>query len=163
LFHIALGGGSGVNMQGGDMADYTPIANNGPTILGAMPEYYGLLLFSLAGQGTLLNVKLSTTNFNATIYAVLDFSGITNIVIVNKEMFQSLKITIDCDKSIKGAYLIELRGTALTATTGQTLQGSTVDTDGSIRLGTPYAPLNVSSSWVTCYVPAISAVLLRVA
>jgi hypothetical protein len=162
LFHIALGGGSGVNMQGGDMADYTPIANNGPTILGATPEYYGLLVFSLAGQGTLLNIKLSTTNFNASIYAVLTSSGITNIVIVNKEVFQSLKITIDCGKPIHGAYLIELRGPGLTATTGQTLQGATVDTDGSISLGTPYAPENISSSWVTCYVPAISAVLLRV-
>jgi hypothetical protein len=58
--------------------------------------------------------------------------------------------------------LIELQSTALTATTGQTLQGGTVDSDGSITQGTPYAPANISASWVTCYVPAISAILLRV-
>jgi hypothetical protein len=101
-------------------------------------------------------------DFNATIYTVLAASGGMSIVIVNKEVFQSLKITINCGKPINGADLIELRSTALSATTGQTLQGATVDSDGSITQGAPYAPANVSSSWVTCYVPAISAVLLRV-
>jgi len=109
-----------------------------------------------------LRTRLSITNFNASMYAVVTASGVTNIVIVNKEVYQSLKITIDCGKAIHGADLIELQSTALTATTGQTLQGGTVATDGSINLGAPYAPANISSSWVTCYVPAISAVLLRV-
>jgi hypothetical protein len=85
-----------------------------------------------------------------------------SIVIVNKEVFQSLKITIDCGKTIYGADLIELRSRALTATTGQTLQGGTVDNDGSITQGAHYTPANISSSWVTCYVPANSAVLHRV-
>jgi len=162
LFNIALGGSSGVNMQGGDVGYYTPIANSSSTIIEARPEYYGLLLFSLVGQGTLLPVTLSTSGFNATIYAVLSSSGAIKIVIVNKEVYQSLNITIDCGKTITDAGLYELRGTSLTATTGQTLQGGTVATDGSITLGTPYAPASISSSKVTCYVPAISAILLEV-
>ena len=162
LFNIALGGGSGVNMQGGDVGYYTPIANCGASILEARPEYYGLLFFSLVGQGTLLRTTFSNKDFKATVYTVLAASGGMSIVIVNKEVFQSLKITIDCGKAINGADLIELRGTALTATTGQTLQGGTVENDGSIMYGTHYTPANVSASWVTCYVPAISAVLLRV-
>ncbi|NYF79605.1 hypothetical protein [Granulicella arctica] len=162
LFHIALGGGSGVNVQGGDIGYYTPIENNGATILGAAPEYYGLLLFSLVGQGTLLQATLSTSNFNATIYAVLTGAGITNIVIVNKEVYQSLNLTIDCGRTVLAAELFELRGTSLSATTGQTLQGATVVTDGSITLGTPYAPANISGSKVSCFVPAISAVLLQI-
>jgi hypothetical protein len=162
LFHIALGGGSGVNMQGGDIGDYTPIANQGSTVLEARPEYYGLLFFSLAGQGTLLGTKLSVTNFNATMYAVVTPARVTNIVIVNKEVFSSLKVTINCGKIISSANVIELRNTALTATTGQTIQGETVANDGSFTMGAPYAPENISSFWVTCYVPAISAVLLQV-
>jgi hypothetical protein len=162
LFRIALAGGSGVNMQGGDVGYYTPIANCGSAILEARPEYYGLLLFALVGQGTLLQTTFSNKDFKATIYAVLAASGRMSIVIVNKEVFQSLKITIDCGKNINGADLVELRSTAITATTGQTLQGGVVENDGSITLGTPYAPENISSSWVTCYVPAISAILLRV-
>lgn len=149
-------------MQGGDVGSYTPIANCGSSVLEARPEYYGLLLFSLAGQGTLLRTILSDKDFKATVYTVLAASGVMSIVIVNKEVFQSLKITIDCGKTINGADLIELRSTALTATTGQTLQDATVDNDGSITLGTHYTPANISSSWVTCFVPAISAVLLRV-
>jgi hypothetical protein len=162
LFKIALGGGSGVNMQGGDFGDYTPIANSGSSVVEVRPEYYGLLLFSLVGQGTLLRTTLSNKNFNATIYAVLAASGAMSIVIVNKEVYQSLKITIDCGKAIHGGELIELQSTALTATTGQTLQGGTVDNGGSITQGTHYAPANISASWVTCYVPAMSAILLRV-
>jgi hypothetical protein len=162
LFHIALGQACGVNMQGGDSADYTPIANLGSTVLEAMPEYYGLLFFSLAGQGTLLQTKLAVTGFNATMYAVLNSSGGMNIVIVNKEVYSSLRITINCGKTISSASLIELYNTDLSATTGQTIQGATVSTDGSFTLGAPYAPENVSSFWVTCYVPAISAVLLRI-
>jgi hypothetical protein len=162
LFHIALGGACGVNMQGGDSADYTPIANLGSTVLEAMPEYYGLLLFSLAGQGTLLQTKLAVTDFNATMYAVLNPSGGMNIVIVNKEVYSSLRITINCGKSISSASLIELYNTDLSATTGQTIQGATVSTDGSFNLGAPYAPENISSFWVTCYVPAISAVLIQI-
>jgi hypothetical protein len=149
-------------MQGGDVGDYTPIANSGSTILEARPVYYGLLLFTLAGQGTLLQTTFSNSNFKATIYAVLIPSGAINIVIVNKEMYQSLNITIDCGRNIIDADLIELRGPSLTATTGQTLQGATVATDGSITLGTHYAPAGISGSKVNCYVPAISAVLLRV-
>jgi hypothetical protein len=162
LFNIVLGGASGVNMQGGDVGYYTPIANSGSTVIEARPEYYGLLLFSLAGQGTLLQSTLSTNNFNATIYAVQAPSGATHIVIVNKEVYQSLNITIDCGRDITNADLIELRGPSLTAITGQTLQGATVNIDGSITLGTHYAPTGISSSKVTCYVPAISAILLRV-
>jgi hypothetical protein len=95
-------------------------------------------------------------------YAVLTASGVTNIVIVNKEVYSSLKITIECGKTINGASVIELRNTDLAATTGQTIQGGTVAVDGSFTLGAPYAPENISSSWVTCYVPAISAVLLQI-
>lgn len=162
LFNIALGGGSGVNMQGGDVGYYTPIANDNSVVLGAMPEYYGLLLFSLVGQGTLLQTTLSTSNFNATIYAVLTPSGARNIVIVNKEVYQSLNITIDCGRDVTNGDIIELLGPSLSATTGQTLQGGTVSTDGVITMGTHYAPASISGSKVTCYVPAISAILLRV-
>jgi hypothetical protein len=144
------------------MGYYTPIANSGSTVFEVRPEYYGLLLFSLAGQGTLLKTRISITQLNMTMYAVLTPSGVTNIVIVNKEIYHSLKITIHCGQNINSAELIELRGTALTATTGQTLQGATIGTDGSIEMAAPYSPENISSAWVTCYVPALSAVLLRV-
>jgi hypothetical protein len=165
LFHIAYGGGSGVNMQGGDVGYYTPIANDGSTILEARPEYYGLLLFSLVGQGDLLGTTFSNQNFNATIYAVRSPLGNIAIVIVNKEVYQSLNITIDCGRAVIGAKLIELTGPSLTATTGQMLQGSTIGTDGSFVPSAPsgsYAPANIASSKVTCYVPAISAILLEV-
>lgn len=166
LFRIAYGGGSGVNMQGGDDAYYTPIQNDNSAIVQAHPEYYGLLFFSLAEQGELLPTTFSVDGFNATIYAVRTATGGLNIMLVNKEVYQSLKITIDCKQEVNGANLIELHGSSLNATEGQTIQGYSVSADGTMipgpTSGYPYAPENISSSWVTCYVPAISAVLLRV-
>jgi hypothetical protein len=162
LFDIALGGGSGVNLHGGDLGYYAPIANSGSTIVEVMPEYYGLLLFALIGQGELMGTHFSNDDFQATFYAVLAPSGATYIVIVNKEVYLSLKLVIDCGRPISGADLIELRSSSLSALTGQTLQGGTVGTDGAFIEGTHYAAENISSQLVTCYVPAISAVLLRV-
>lgn len=162
LFHIAYGGGSGVNMQGGDVGFYTPIANEGSMVLGPRPEYYGLAMFALAGLGDLLGTTFSNRNFNATVYAVRMASGAIRIMMVNKEQFQSLKITIDCGQAISQGVLVEMTGPSLTATMGQMIQGGTVAVDGSIVPGAPYAPLNISASFVTCYVPAISAVLLQV-
>jgi hypothetical protein len=151
-----------VNMQGGDQGYYTPIANSEGIIVEVRPEYYGLLLFSMIGSGTILGTKLSSTNLNISMYAVLSPAGETNIVLVNKEQYQFMKITIKCPQVIRAAQLIELRGPALTSLTGQTLQGATVGTDGSFVAGPPYAAPNVSSFWVTLYVPAMSAILLRV-
>lgn len=48
----------------------------------------------------------------------------------------------------------------LTATSGVTIQGATIGLDGSFTPSAPY-DLPVSGSRVTCYVPALSAVLLQ--
>ena len=50
LFNAALGGATGVNMHGGgNSPGYTPIADDSGAVIEARPEYYGLLLFTLAG------------------------------------------------------------------------------------------------------------------
>ena len=86
LFDAALGGATGVNMHGGGQAPgYTPIADDSGAVIEARPEYYGLLFFSLAGAGTLLQTQLSAGSVDVTAYAVKTASGGLNLILVNKD------------------------------------------------------------------------------
>ena len=95
-----MGGGTGVNMHGGGNAPgYTPIADDSGAVIEARPEYYGLLLFSLAGPGTLLQTQLSAGSVDATAYAVRTASGGLNMILVNKDTLQNLTLTIQTNQS----------------------------------------------------------------
>ena len=50
------------------------------------PEFYGILLFTLAGQGTLYTTQVSAGALNVTGYAVRTSSGGLNIIVVNKDL-----------------------------------------------------------------------------
>jgi hypothetical protein len=92
LFNCAQGGASGVNFHGGgNSAGYTPIADSSGTVVGARPEYYGILLFTLAGTGTLYPTQVSAGSLNVTAYAVKTSIGGLNVVIVNKDLTQTFR------------------------------------------------------------------------
>jgi hypothetical protein len=70
LFDCTQGGAAGTNFHGGSDGDrYAPIADLYGTVIEARPGYYGILFFTLAGQGTLLATQLSVGSLNATAYA----------------------------------------------------------------------------------------------
>lgn len=167
LFNCALGGAAGVNFHGGgNGSGYTPIANSGPTVTGVRPEYYGILLFTLAGQGTLYATQIAIGSLNATAYSVKTTSGI-NLVIVNKDVTQNLDVTIDLPQAVGSAQLTLLTQQSgadpvpvLAATSGVTLQGGTVGADGSFAPQPAYT-LQTDSRKLGCHVPALSAVLIQ--
>ena len=168
LFDCALNGCAGTNFHGGGDGDgYTPIADSGGAVVEARPEYYGILVFTLAGQGTLYTASLSGIgSLNVTAYAVKTSSGL-NIVVVNKDSTQNLEITIQLPQSAASANLIEMTqlssgatGPSLSATSGVTIQGASVGANGSFTAGTPYT-LSASGTQLTCYVPFLSAVLIQ--
>ena len=169
LFNNAQGGSVGTNFHGGGDSDgYTPIADSGGAVVEARPEFYGILLFTLAGTGTLYTADLSGIgSLNVTAYAVKTSSGI-NIVVVNKDSAQNLELTIQLPQSASSATLLEMTqlttgasGPDITATSGVTIQGATVNADGSFSPGTAYT-LSASGTQVTCYVPYYSAVLIQI-
>ena len=163
LFNCAQGGASGVNFHGGgNGSGYTPIADSNGAVVGARPEYYGILLFTLAGQGNLLQTQLSAGGLNATAYAVKSSTGGLNLVLVNKDSTQNLDVTIQLAQSAHSANLLAMTGSSLTATSGVTIQGASVNPDGSFSPATAYT-LATNSSQLSCYVPALSAVLINVA
>jgi hypothetical protein len=169
LFNLVQGGATGANFHGGgNSTGYTPIADSNGTVVGARPEYYGILLFTLAGTGTLLTTQLTAGGLNATAYAVKSSTGATNLVLVNKDSTQNLAVTITLPQSATTATLLAMTqssgaGTtpSLSATTGVTIQTATVNPDGTFTPASPYT-LTPSGTQLTCYVPALSAVLITI-
>lgn len=168
LFNCAKGGAAGVNLHGGgNWTGYTPIADASGVVIEARPEYYGILFFTLAGQGTLLDSQLSAGQLNATAYAVKTSTG-TNLVIINKDATQSVDLSVFLPQSATTATVMALTqstsGSAspsLAATSGVTIQGSTVHPDGTFTPSAAFS-LSVSGSRLECYVPALSAALIQI-
>ena len=163
LFDAAIGGATGINMHGGGQGPgYTPIADDSGAVIGARPEYYGLLLFSLIGSGTLLQTQLSAGGIEATAYAVKTSSGGLKIMLVNKDPRQNLLINIQANQRVETASLQTMTGMSLSATSGVTIQGAAVNNDGSFAPAKPTA-LVPSAERTNCYVPPLSAVLISIA
>jgi len=162
LFNIALGGGTGANFHGGgDGNGYTPIADNDGVVVEARPEYYGLLLFTLAGQGTLLQTSVAAAGLNVTAYTIRLSDGGLSIVVVNKDTLQNLTLSIDTAQAVHTAALLVLAGPALSATTGVSIQGAQVAQTGAFAPAAAYTP-TISGGVVSCYVPATSAALIQI-
>lgn len=162
LFNAAMGGATGVNMHsGGNAPGYTPIADDSGGVIEARPEYYGLLLFSLAGPGTLLATQLSVGSVDATAYAVRTPSEGLSIIVVNKDTLQNLTLTIQTNDAIQTASMQTMTGPSLAAISGVTIQGATVNKDGSFAPASP-GTLTPSEGQTTCFIPALSAALISI-
>ena len=160
LFTNVLHGSAGVNLHGGgDSTGYTPIADLDSVVVEARPDYYGMLLFDLAGQGPVFATTVSATTLNFTAYAVGPAGGSTSVVLVNKDPTQAVLATVDLGKAATSGTVTRLTGPSLAATTGYTLGGATVNPDGS---WTPVAlpPIPVVGTTLSVEVPPGSAALV---
>jgi len=166
IFQTALAGASGVNLQCGGQQPATAIADNSGIVLGPQPVFYGALLAAMAGTGTLLNTQLSVGTLNATAYA-LQTADVMSLLVVNKDATQNLELSIVLPQAMSSATLQQMTqlsaataAPSLAALSGITIQGATVATDGAFQPGSPYA-LTLSGTQLSCYVPALSAVLIQ--
>jgi len=168
LFNLAAGGASGANLQGGDHSlGYTPIADNSGVVIGPRPLYYGMLFFTLAGQGTVYETVVAAGSLNVTAYSVKRTDGGWNVVIVNKDKTSNLQVTVSLPGQVNSATLLamtQLSAGAITpslsATDGVSIQGASVNTDGTFAPSAAYT-LATSGPLVACYVPALTAVLIQ--
>jgi len=133
MFSLALWGCQGVNFHGGGQSSgYTPIADNDYTVVEARPEFYGIKLFSLAGQGNVIPATNTiSTNFNLTAYGVRQAPGAVSAVLINKETNYSMQVTINLGSNVLAASSLTLTGSALNSTMGYTLGGAPINPDGS--------------------------------
>src|SRR5580658_619878 len=136
LFACASNGAQGINLHGGgDSSGYTPIADSRGVVVEARPEFYGVTLFTLAGQGILRQTTISAGGLNATAYAIQAADGALNIVINNKDQVQNLNVTIPLPQTAQPAQLIQMTGASLDATTGVAIQGSVIQPNGAFSPG----------------------------
>ena len=161
LFTNAEYGGSGVNFHGGGNGPgYTPIADANGAVVGVRPLYYGMLLFNLAGPGSMVEAQVDAAGLNFTAYAVGSTGGSTNIVLVNKDSTTTAHTTIHVGKTISMATVTRLEGPSLGATTGTTLGGAPVDVTGTWA-PLPAASVSVSGDQAIVDVPPASAAMVH--
>jgi hypothetical protein len=164
LFICALAGCTGVNLHsGGSGPGYTPIAERQGTLVEARPEYYGMLMFAQAAQGIPMDgvvvlAPLATINFSA--WGVQRDDGGLNAILINKDEKRSISVNIATNNAANRFDPLWLRGTALSASTGQTLGGVAIGNDASWT-PQPQEPLLASNGALKVLLPPASAVLLR--
>jgi hypothetical protein len=140
---------------------YTPIADDSGAVIEARPEYYGLLLFSMAGTGTLLETMLSAGSVDVTAYAIRTPTGGLNIILVNKDTLQNLILTIRANQLVNTASMQTMAGSSLAAISGVTIQGATMNSDGSFAPASA-GTLTPAGDQTTCFLPALSAALISI-
>ena len=171
MFEVAKRGGSGINFHNGETGMdgtvpfyYEPIKENGGVVVQVQPEYYGMLLFTQAGVGSMVSATVSTSAQYFTAWAVKT-NGSTSVVLNNRNASSGVSATVDLGSAVSSASAIFLESTPtgnLTAAAGNvTLAGAQVSVAGDWPRNAPYTQ-TVSGNTVSVYVPAASAALVRV-
>ena len=158
FFKVAEQGGAGFNLHGGfTPGRYSPIyyLDNG---YHAAPIYYSMLLFHQAARGRLVPVACQTTA-NFTAHAVLGDDGKLRVVLINKDLTNSVTASIVAGARGTKAEMIRLRAPSVTSTNGVTLAGSAVAEDGTWT-PQPGDLMSCASGRCTVTLPAASAALL---
>jgi len=118
MFRVAANGGAGVNMetdvnQLGFVSHYSPIFRDESGALTARPEYYGMLAFSMAGQGSVIKLTTSEHALNLTAYATKNTDGAVWVTILNKDLIIATltdKIDFEMELTVsKGRGYIPMR------------------------------------------------------
>ncbi|HTB14078.1 MAG TPA: hypothetical protein VK752_21045 [Bryobacteraceae bacterium] len=159
LFACASNGAQGINLHGGgNSTGYTPIADSDGVVVEARPEFYGVLLFTLAGQGTLQQTTINAGGINATAYAIKAVNGALSIIINNKDQAQTLNVTLQVPQPVPGAMVIQMTGPALDSTVGMAIQGASIQADGTFSPGSS----TVLSSLLSLGVAPLTAALVQI-
>jgi autotransporter-associated beta strand protein len=162
MFTLAENGCQGINFHGGgDGTGYTPIADNGTSVVQARPEFYGLKMFSLADQGNVIPATVTlSSNINFTAYGVRRPNGAISALLNNKDTNNGVEVSINLGSNVVAAEAIELTGTNLSATNAYTLGGAPINPNGSWAGGVQSVTF-ATNGVITFIVPTITAVLLN--
>jgi len=133
LFINALNGSTGVNFHGGGNGPgYTPIADDGTSVVEVRPEFYGIYLFSMAANGNLLGTTVDASGLSFSTYAVQSSGGQLALLFVNKDATHTAQVTtVDLNMTATAATLTVLTGPTLESTSGEELNGAAIGSDGS--------------------------------
>ena len=160
-FTTALNHSTGINFHA--VAGESPIDTD--TLLGTVtnvnPLFYGMKLFSMAANGSLVSTVVSAQQGNLSAYAVAATNGTTYVVLNNKDT-NPVNATINFMQPVVSAHAMVLTAPSLTSSTGVTLGGVPIGVDGSWNSPVTL-PVAVANGTATFSVPAGSAALIQAA
>lgn len=169
LFTLARLGMDRVNFHTGQWTDYTPVgqvvrsrATGALTYVNRVyPLYYAMLLFKNAVNLRFLPVAVNGSGANIKAYAVGDRS-ITRIFVLNKDLSASGSVVVNVEPRPRNATALVLRAPSLSATTGTTLGGRTIDAmTGKLRAPRTHTLVpDPATGGYSVTVPHASAVML---
>ncbi len=166
LFTLAYNGCSGVNMETGVnqhnfISSYSPIGDDEHGHYAAKPEYYGLLAFSLAGQGEMLDVVLDPASSAIKAYATHPAKRTLALTLINKGDVDARAHVDTREQPVDGMVtVIRLLAPAVDATAGISLGGALVTSRGTWKPGTPEVQ-PVRKGRMTIDLPAASAAIIK--
>jgi hypothetical protein len=133
MYQLASEGGIGINFHGGGYGWYTPIAGTRANGFLARPVYYGMLLFSQAGAGQLVETKLEQSERAPllTAYALRGSTGAIKVAAFNKNPDRSVRLTIDPGQRAQRVSALRLLAPRLDDTTDITFGGAPVGASGA--------------------------------
>ncbi|HEY1691663.1 MAG TPA: FG-GAP-like repeat-containing protein [Polyangiaceae bacterium] len=144
---------------------------------GVRPQYYAMLLFTLAGQGPMLQTSVSSA-LNVSAYTVAPADGSIRVVILNKDPTKTAQatVTVASTKPISTGTMTTLTAPSLTSSMGPfTLGGASIPSTSDSFAWAPAQPpapgapstvtptLGASGSTFTVSVPPASAALVHLA
>ncbi len=139
---------------------YSPIQEVNSRVTGAAPLFYGLLMVTRAGTGSVLQTRITGGTTNLTAYTVAPADGSTSVLLVNKDATSAVNASVDVGAAPRAASALFLRAPSLSAPSGITLGESGISAAG---VWTPRAPytLPVQGGVIGVVVPPAAAVLIR--
>lgn len=165
MWTMASGGAAGVNMETGVnhldfVSYYSPIRNNSDDRASIGPEYYGMLAFAQASQGSRVALDYEAGGVNLTAYAVLGDHAHLMLTLINKDQDIDVDVAIAADRTLRNATALRLKGLALDSAVGVTLGGSEVAPNGRWQ---PRKIETLPATGGVCeiHVPAASAAIVR--
>ena len=117
-----------------------------------------MLAFTEAAKGDQLSLTLDTGGVNVTAYATQE-NATVRLVVINKDISRDASVTISSLGGGVPARVMRLSAPSLTATTGITLGGASVDGSGKWS-GGKSEPVKLSGGKGLLDVPAGSAALV---
>jgi hypothetical protein len=158
MWQVAENKGSGVNFHGGSGGPYSPfISTNG--ITSPRPIYYSMLAFNYGGTGgNIIPATLSANPYNCTAYACIK-NGITYLTLINKEPLKNLSFSIQLTHSSSSVQIQSLVAPSITANSGISFAGNTVNADGTYSLANPKS-YRLNGKNLNVNIPAGSAAVI---
>jgi len=162
MLDVAEHGGGGVNLHGAFdfRAGYSPFSFRDNHFC-VNPVYYSMLLFHQAARGHIAPVECQTTA-NLSVHAILGDDHKLRVVLINKDLTNSVVASIATGLQSKKAEVIWLTAPSVTAKEGVTLAGSEVAEDGTWK-PKPGTPVPWANGRFEVSLPAASAALLTIA